>query len=51
MAAVLIFNPMSRGVFLSSSYAPPHRQPTSALNFSAKFGLYIGLCMNFKFQF
>ena len=50
-------NPMSSGVFLSSSYAGggglfgPHRKPTSALNFSTTFGMCIGLCMNFKFQF
>ena len=49
-------NPMSRGVFLSSNYAgggflAPHRKPTSALNFSTKFGMHICLCMNFKFQF
>ena len=35
-----------RGDFLA-----PHRKPTSALNFSTKFGMCIGLCMNFKFQF
>ena len=49
-------NPMSRGVFFSSSYAGgglfgPHRKPTSPLNFSTKFGMYIGLRINCKFQF
>ena len=54
----LPFNPMSHGLFLSSNctgggelLAPPHRKPTSTLNFLTKFGMYIGLCMNIKFQF
>ena len=51
------FNPMPCGVFLSSSYVggggflAPHKKPTSPLTFSTKFGMYIGLRINAKFQF
>ena len=44
------------GVFLSSSYAGggafgPPLKTNFRSEFSTKFGMYIGLCMNFKFQF
>ena len=44
-----------RGINLISSYEgggflTPHSKPTSTQNFLTKFGMCIGLCMNFKFQ-